>query len=217
MRRLLEVTLSGATRSGGVLKLLPGKVLDDSERRAMQGRLSTLRRSLEHRDRAQARTTLVAFLASYGSNRGSEADAEMQIASYLAVMGDMPPWAIAEAARACTRGGYGAEASAFAPSAAQFHEVAARVLQPYAAEAEQLETALSARETPISAAERERVIAGFDALVSDVGGRPTEGQRAESARLRYEAMCAEAGVSPEAIPDAPPRDGTFRRLTPTTA
>ena len=214
MRRLLDVMLSGATQNGGALELLPGKVLDESDRRAMQGRLLTLRRNLDHRDRSQARTTLVAFLASYGSNRGSESDAEMQIASYLAVMGDIPPWAIAEAARAWTRGGYGAVASAFAPSAAQFHEVAAAIVRPYLVEAEQLEAVLSARMTPISEAERARIAAGFDALVSDFHRRPTEEQKAESARQRYEAICAEAGIDPNAIPDATSRDGTFRKLPP---
>lgn len=170
----------------------------------MQGRLSTLRRSLDHRDRAASKATLMAFLASYGSSRGSEAEAEMTLNAYLVVMSDMPPWAVAEAAAAWTRGGYGAVASAFAPSAAQFHEVAATIVRQFAAEAQRIESVLSARITPISAEERARVAAGFDALVSDFHKEPTEAEKTISARQRYEAMCAEAGVSPDAIPDAKP-------------
>lgn len=212
MRRLLDVMLSGASQSGGALELLPGKELDDSERREMQVRSSTLRRSLDHRDRASAKSTLAAFLVSYGSVRGSEADAEIMLGAYLSVLGDIPPWAVAEAAKAWTRGGYGAVASAFAPSAAQFHEVAAAIVRPYMVEAAQLEAVLSARTTPISAAERARVAAGFDALVSDFHQRKSPAEETASAKHRFEAMCAEAGVDPNSIRDAPPRDG-FRKLS----
>jgi len=204
MNRLLDVMLSGATQTGATVELLPGKELDASERQAMQGRLSTLRRSLDHRDRAASRATLATFLASYGSSRGNEAEAEMTLNAYIVVMGDMPPWAVSEAAKAWTRGGYGAVASAFAPSAAQFHEVAGNIKRQYEAEAQRIESVLSARMTPISDAERARVAAGFDALVSGFHKRPTEEQQAVGARQRYEAMCAGAGVRPDAIPDAKP-------------
>jgi hypothetical protein len=212
MNRTLDTMLSGSSRAGGILELLPGKELDDSERRVMEARLSTLRRSLAHRDRAASRTTLATFLASYGSVRGNESEAEMMLNAYLAVLADMPPWVVAEAAKAWTRGGYGAVASAFAPSAAQFHEVAANIVGPFRAEECRLEAVLFARTTPISAAERARVAAGFDALVSKYRNQPTEAEKSVSAWQRFEAMCAEAGVDPNSIRDAPPRDG-FRKLS----
>jgi hypothetical protein len=181
----------------------------------MEARLLTLRRSLDHRDRAASRATLTAFLVSYGSVRGNETDAETMLSAYLAVLADMPPWAIAEAAKAWTRGGYGAVASAFAPSAAQFHEVTATIVRPYVSEASRIETVLSARMTPVSEAEHARVAAGLDALVSEFKRQPTAAEVAVSAKQRFEAMCAEAGVDPNSIKDAPPRDG-FRKLsTPT--
>lgn len=134
----------------------------------MEGRLSTLRRYLDERNRPATEAIISAFLASYGSQRGSEQEMRLVVGTFASVLAEMPPWAVAETARAWTRGAYGATASAFAPSAAQFYEAASRIIRTYSREAEDLEAVLGAATQPISENERERVSAGLDRLKFDL-------------------------------------------------
>lgn len=210
-RRVVAALTSGATTDGGVMTLLPGKEISPDERRGMEARLLTLRQCLDQRDRRATEAIIAAFLTSYGSSRGSETDAKIVVGTYASVLADIPPWAVAEAARAWTRGGYGAVASAFAPSAAQFYECAARIIRNYSREADDITALLGAKTQPIPADERKRVAAGFDRLVSDLGGKPVTSEA--SARLRYEALCEEMGVDPNSVPDAKPTIGAKFTMT----
>lgn len=167
-RRTLAALTSGATTEGGKMVLLPGKEISADERRGMEGRLSTLRRYLDERNRPATEAIVSAFLASYGSSRGSDHEARLVVGTYASVLAEIPPWAVAETARAWTRGGYGATASAFAPSAAQFYEAASRIIRAYSREADEIETVLGATTQPISQDERERVSAGLDRLKFDL-------------------------------------------------
>lgn len=205
-RRALAALASGATTDGGVMTLLPGKEIRPEERRGMEARLSTLRQCLDQRDRKATEAIVAAFLTSYGSSRGSETDAKIVVGTYASVLADIPPWAVAEAARAWTRGGYGAVASAFAPSAAEFYKCAATIIRNYAREADEITALLGAVTQPVPDDERKRVAAGFDKLVSDLGGRKVASEA--SARLRYEALCEEMGVDPNSVPDAKPTAGS---------
>ena len=205
-RRALSALISGATTDGGVMTLLPGKEIAPAERRGMEARLSTLRQCLDQRDRKATEAIIAAFLASYGSTRGNDQEMRLVIGTFASVLVDIPPWAVAEAARAWTRGGYGAVASAFAPSAAEFYKCAATIIRNYAREAEELTALLGAVTQPIPDDERKRVAAGFDKLASELGGRKQTS--IESARLRYEALCEEMGVDPNSVPDAKPTAGS---------
>lgn len=167
-RRTLAALTSGATTTAGRMVLLPGKEISTDERRGMEGRLSTLRRYLDERNRPATEAIISAFLASYGSQRGSEQEMRLVVGTFASVLAEMPPWAVAETARAWTRGAYGATASAFAPSAAQFYEAASRIIRTYSREAEDLEAVLGAATQPISENERERVSAGLDRLKFDL-------------------------------------------------
>lgn len=167
-RRTLAALTSGATTEGGRMVLLPGKEISADERRGMEGRLSTLKRYLDERNRPATEAIVSAFLASYGSSRGSDHEARLVVGTYASVLAEIPPWAVAETARAWTRGAYGATASAFAPSAAQFYEAAARIIRAYSREAEDIEAVLGATTQPISGDERERVVAGLDRLRFDL-------------------------------------------------
>lgn len=203
-RRKIAAMTSGATMEGGRMVLLPGKSLSAEDRRDMAARLSTLRSCLDQRDRRATEAIIAAFLAGYGSSRGNDAEARLVVGSFASVLAEIPPWAVAEAARAWGRGGYGAVASAFAPSAAQFHECAVRIIDGYAREARDLERLLAAEEQPVSEEERERVAAGFDDLLSGMRGRqPSPASATALARSRFDEMCRAAGVDPDSIKDQP--------------
>ena len=203
--RQIAALTSGATREGGKMVLLPGKSISPEDRRDMQARLSTLRSSLGQRDRRATEAIIAAFLAGYGSSRGNDAEARLVVGSFASVLADIPPWAVAEAARAWSRGGYGAVASAFAPSAAQFHECAKRIISGYEREERDLTQLLDAEERPVPTDERERVSAGFDKLMAGLSGqRQMPATDAQGfARLRFEEMCRQAGVDPDSIKDQP--------------
>lgn len=205
-RRMLLALTSGATMVGGRMVLLPGKQISAEERQAMQGRLSTLRRYLDERSRPSTEAIISAFLTSYNSTRGSEHEIRVVIGTYASVLAEIPPWAVAETARAWTRGAYGAVASAFAPSAAQFYEAAARIIRSYQREADELTAVLGAETRPVPADEKDRVAGGFDALRATLaageGAKPAETPL--SAEIRFRALCEEMGVDPVSVPSAPP-------------
>jgi hypothetical protein len=168
LTRLVMATLSGAETHGAITVLLPGKELDAGERSQIEGRLSTLRRSLEHRDNQQIAKAVARLMASYSSARGSDDEARSTLTAYTSVLADLPPWGVSEACQAWVRGGYGATASAFVPSAAQLREAASMIYSKFKREADDLERVLSARLTPITDAERQRVSSGFDQLKADL-------------------------------------------------
>lgn len=168
LTRVVQVALNGAETRGAITVLLPGKELDASEKRQVEGRLSTLRRSLDHRDNGEVAKSVAKLMASYSSARGNADEARSTIAAYVSVLAGLPPWAVAEACQAWARGGYGATASAFAPSGAQLHEAAFGIFEKFRREADDLERLLSARTTPISAEERARVAEKFDKLRAEL-------------------------------------------------
>lgn len=178
MVRMTQWALSGAQTHGAITVLLPGKEIAPGERQKAEARLSTLRRSLDHRDNQELAKAVARLMASYASSRGSDDEARATVTAYVAVLADLPPWAVSEAAQAWARGGYGATTSAFAPSAAELHKAAAYIVRSFSREAEGLERVLTARVEPITAEERARVSAGFDKLKTDLTGRLTDTAKA---------------------------------------
>lgn len=166
--RTVQIALSGAEEHGAITVLLPGKELHGDERRQAEGRLLTLRRSLDHRDNNELAKAVMKLLSAYTSARGNADEARSTVASYAAVLSDLPPWAVAEACQAWVRGGYGATASAFAPSAPELHRAAVFIFAKFKREADDLERVLSARTTPITAEERSRVVDGFAKLRAEL-------------------------------------------------
>lgn len=162
--RTLDVVLSGATEQGGRLALLPGKELRPDEELALRARSSTLARSLAHRDAGELARIIAGLFAAFPSGKATPDEARTTMGAYVAVLGDLPPWAVAEAAKAWLRGGHGAVASAFAPSAAQLHEAAAHRVAAFWRELNRIDSLLSAVTTEPDAAERRRVADGFERL-----------------------------------------------------
>lgn len=141
-------------------------------RQIVEARYSTLCRSLDHRDNAETAKIVAVMLAGYPSARAAGDEAKIVIAAYVSACADLPPWAVAEAATAWARGTAGATASAFAPSAAQLHELAADMVWRFGEERRRLK-ALLAVEQPREpdANERERVSQGFERLKASLGRR----------------------------------------------
>lgn len=137
----------------------------------VEARYSTLCRSLDHRDNSEAAKIVAVMLAGYPSARAAGAEAKIVIAAYVSACADLPPWAVAEAATAWARGTAGATASAFAPSAAQLHELAADMVWRFDQERRRLKGLLAAEQPrEPDEAERERVGRGFERLKATLRG-----------------------------------------------
>ena len=84
-------------------------------------------------------------------------------------------------------------------------------MRPVAEDAADLERlAIAAADTEPETDERDRVAAGFDDLLRDLGGH-SKAEEARAVQDRFLALCAAAGVDPETVPDASEKAGTFRR------
>ena len=100
-------------------------------------------------------------------------------------------------------------------------------------EARRLESALTAKTSPVSETERDRVNAGFDSLRAELSVSVNAANAEDKARRRslinagnehfgapddglpnltFEQMCAERGIDPASIRDAPARADGFDRL-----
>ena len=97
-RGMMALT-SGAIMDGVTMVLLPGREIGDAFRLGLQARMKHLDSRLAHRDREQARSIVAQTLASFPSMRAGPDEAKFVISAYLAVLDDLPPWALAEAAR----------------------------------------------------------------------------------------------------------------------
>ena len=123
------------------------------------------------RNHTAIRKAVVAMMLTFPNRPPGEVDVIAE--AYAAALGDLPAAKVADAARRCARGEVAGRNNAFAPSAAEIHAEAARLM----AEDERLARYRESRATPlppepyIPADERERVSKGFDELLRELGGR----------------------------------------------
>lgn len=174
---------------------LPAEIHPE-DRKAMEGRAATLDRHLAHRDDRETARVVAGLFANYPSGKVGGDEARMTTLAYVSTLSDLPPWAVDEAAKGWLRGGYGAVASAFAPSSAQLHQAAEEIVRPFVSERRQLTELLEAEVREITEDERSRVAAGFDALREELGAPPLVPSS------DFVAMCERAGVDPDSVPDA---------------
>lgn len=212
--RSLDILLSGASREGDRLSLLPGKSLAPAERNGLEARAVVLDRSLEHRDNREIARIVTEMLASYPSARAGADEARMVIAAYVSNLSDLPPWSVGEAAKQWARGKAGSDAPAFPPSSAQIYASAEANIARLRLERSRIADALQAIEHQPTELERARVAAGFDRLRDSLS--PREKLEEESARASLEQRCHDLGIDPsviDTIKDQPAKTGTWSKLS----
>lgn len=203
LARGMAALLSGSHQDGTVTVLSPGKEISPAFRRALESRHAALAGSLNHRDRTEVAAVVARLLAGFPSARAGDEEAKFVIASYVSALDDLPPWAVRVAAEQWSRGREG-EAPAFAPSSAQLHASAERLVSRFAAEQMSLHRLLTARTQPIPEAEHSRVSEGFDRLRAELRKDVPDAAKATVARAAFDARCAELGIDPDSVPDAKP-------------
>jgi hypothetical protein len=112
----------------------------------VEHRLRELDLALEpaHDSRAVVRT-IIAMMLTMPSARGVGADPEAVAGAYVMALGDLPQWAIDDAAMRFARGQVPKHNAAFAPSAAEIRQEAERMIAPVKWEAMQLRRILEAK------------------------------------------------------------------------
>lgn len=203
LARGMAALLSGSHQDGTATVLSPGKEISPAFRRALESRRGALAASVNHRDRSEVAAVVARLLAGFPSARVADGEAKFVIAAYVSALDDMPPWAVKEAAEQWSRGREG-EAPAFAPSSAQLHASAERLVSRFAAELLSIHKLLTARIQPIPADEHARVSEGFDRLRAELRKDAPAAARAAMAKSAFEARCAELGIDPNSVPDQPP-------------
>ena len=153
---------------------------------------------------------LAKLLAAFPAPQAGETSTDLRIAAYLEAVETIPAWAVDAARGAIVRGETECD-TRFAPTPPQLARIARKAMAPMYETAVELDRIVQAVERlEPGEEERARVSAGLAALYRELGGTGP-GDAAASAQARFAEMCAEAGVDPESIKDAPDR-GTFRRM-----
>lgn len=195
--------------------MLLRRKLTADERASLSRRLAEIDPHLGASRTAEVAKAVAEMFAAFSSARAGEAEAKSMVAAYVAVLKDLPLWAIK---RACGRFARSeVEASevgakhldtAFPPSAGQVRAVARAIVDPVGAEAVKVGLALrgAVEEPPIGPEERARVAARFKELsarlrpVEDpkIEARKAESLRrsAETSQRMIEAEYRRAGLEP---------------------
>jgi hypothetical protein len=156
------------------------------------------------------------MLAGFPSNRQAGDEARAVLAAYLLMIGDFPPWAVAEACRQwVVRAKEKGQTLAFPPSAAELREVCGDIVRRYQTERARLTLALAAKARATDPAEHAHVAAGFDAVTAEMrAGRPDRKREVTpgEARAALERQCAELGIDPAEIDKVRDQPLSFRKL-----
>lgn len=188
--------------------LMSGWSITAEERSRIAGliRHHRARMTPEVGDRRQIAVTLAKLLAAFPAQSQSEGPTEQRVEAYFEALGAVPAWAAEEARKAVLRGQAPECSTAWAPTPAQFAGVCQRMLEHDRRIVGDLTRIEEAEQIDGPAPdERERVIFRMaelrEKLAVEAGDKPKDTPLA--ARLRFEEMCREAGVSPDSIRDQP--------------
>ena len=154
-------------------------------------------------DDAKALAVILAkLMAAFPTQAQSETATDQRVDAYFEALGGVPAWAVDKAAKAVLRGETEADGR-FMPTPPQLAELAHGFVSPVAADLATVQRIMAAR--PLGAepdaAERERVKEGFASLLAELRGEDDQ----EPANADFLRRCAEMGVDPDSIRDAPPR------------
>lgn len=196
----------------GRLVLRPGTAVSETDRQRISALASGYRDRLSpgRDNRRELAVVLARLLAAFPAPAAGETSTDLRIAAYLEAVETIPAWAVDAARGAIVRGETECDPR-FAPTPPQLARIAREAMRPMAKEATELEgLARAVERLEPDEAERARVSAGLAALYRELRGTGP-GEAIASAQARFAEMCAEAGVDPASIKDAPER-GTFRRM-----
>lgn len=150
--------------------------------------MAVLDGALNRQDADAARTAVTALLGIYAKGRQGEEDARMMVGGYLAVLRDLPAFAILGACAAWARGEAAGQRPGWAPATDELRTAAMAILRPYQWERAKLDQFLRAKEVddrPTSQEERARIIAGFEkvkaelAVSAEIAARMKQGGQAQ--------------------------------------
>lgn len=162
-------------------------------------------------NRRELAVVLAKLLAGFPAPASGETSTELRIAAYLEAVETIPAWAVDAARQAITRGETDADPR-FAPTPPQLARLARQAMEPIGRIVTDLERiAAAAEQHEPDDAERVRIAAGLAAFRAELAGASAR-DAPERARDRFAEMCAEAGVDPDSVPDAPERRGSFNRI-----
>jgi hypothetical protein len=130
------------TPSNPLEKLGLIRSLTGAEREQIRDRVEQLRAAIEARDPRATQRAIAGMMLSYPSGRASGDEAAAVVAAYVNALSDLPPWAITEAVNRFIRGHVPAANAAFAPSGAEIHQEARKVVTPLLAELRTLDRLL---------------------------------------------------------------------------
>lgn len=148
-----------------------------SERSALEARHAALMRSLDGHD-AQAKAHLTMMRNAFRSYAETEADAELNLMTWMLVVDDQPVWAVKETVRRFIRAEVRGADDRRGPTPAEFSRVLGTITAPVLTEIRRLEIVLRARvEAPTDLADQAKakahaaeLIAGI--VAANVVGRP---------------------------------------------
>ncbi|MCP1558432.1 UNVERIFIED_ORG: hypothetical protein M2438_002516 [Methylobacterium sp. SuP10 SLI 274] len=139
-----------------------------AERSALDARHAELVRSLDGHD-AQARAHVTMMRNAFRSYGETAEDAELNLMTWMLVVGDQPVWAIRETVRRFIRAGVRGADDRRGPTPAEFSRVLSTITAPVHREIRSLETVLRARvEAPIDPAAQARARAKAAELISGI-------------------------------------------------
>lgn len=131
----------------------------------------------------RASAAIAAMLGGFLSARSG--DTKSVLTAYTAALNDLPLWAIEEACRKITRGALPDINPDFAPSAARLHQAVGELLIGLQGERHSIKTILETKpkdEEATPADARDRIVAGFAKLQSELHGRSSGGSDADKRR-----------------------------------
>lgn len=192
----------------GRLLVAPDRMPTTAIGAALQSRYRLIAGALDQRDRRQIGQAVVDMLATF-QRRSTDDEARVVAAAYVAVLSDLPPWAVMQAAMRFARGQVADHHPGFPPSAAELHREADRIVSPWRDERADIAAVLDALPAPPEPTqeERERTIAKLqpvlDALTHSLSmgeeldkrrKAEIESRRQEAYREREERMAGFQGA-----------------------
>jgi hypothetical protein len=157
---------------------------------------------------------LAKLMAAFPAFQDGDVQTKLRMEAYATSLEDIPAWAVSEAREAIIKGQFGS--IKYVPSPSEFASVARSRMRTAENDLAELTRIIAAKVedfTP-SPEERKRVSEGFKALRASLGSQKADITQ-ESALDALRQRCLNNGITTDAIdalPDAPPRTGSFGRV-----